>query len=233
MPLVEKLIYFLGDTEAGRIPKARGDLRDALLAAGPVLERAGALRAAFTVADLDDPRAESVFQANAYGLIDAVVYLWVDCLDGRGELEAVLEPLAARCAGYSVTESAPRRHAQRDWADGERSPGVNFVSAFTKLPRVDDEAFFRQWHGSHTPLSLELHPLTSYIRNSVARSLTPGAPTLRAIVNESVASLDVAADEDVFYGGAEGKRRTGEDLAKFMDARTLSTVLMSEYVLRS
>jgi hypothetical protein len=36
------------------------------------------------------------------------VSLWVDSLDGREEIEATLSPLAARFAGYLVTESVPR-----------------------------------------------------------------------------------------------------------------------------
>ena len=230
---MEKLIYFLGETEAGRIPRGRVELRDALLASGPALTSAGALKSSFTVADLDDPRLDRVFQANAFGLMDAMVSLWVDSVDGRKAIEAILSPLAPRLAGYLVTESVPRAWQGRDWPDGERSPGVAFVSAFPKLDSVDDEDFYEFWHGSHTPLSLEIHPLLTYFRNSVARCLTPGAPRHNAIVNESVASLEVASNDDLFYSGTEGQRRTEEDLMRFIDYETLSTVLMSEYILRS
>jgi hypothetical protein len=233
LPGMEKLVYLMGDSEAGSIPKGRSDLRDALLEIGPALANAGALKSSFTVADLDDPLAESVYQANAYGLLDAKVSLWVDSLDGRKEIEAVLEPLVARLAGYLVTESVPRAYEGRDWADGERSPGVAFVSAFPKAEGIDDELFYARWHGSHTPLSLEIHPLLTYIRNAVARCLTPNAPPHRAIVNESVASLAIAADPNVFYSGEEGQKRATEDLVRFADYKTLSTVLMSEYTLKS
>lgn len=39
---MEKLIYLLGDTEAGALPKGRDDLREKILAAAPALEAAGA-----------------------------------------------------------------------------------------------------------------------------------------------------------------------------------------------
>ena len=81
-----------------------------------------------------------------------------------------------------------------------RSPGVSLVTAFPKPKHLDDETFYARWHGSHTPMSLEIHPLTRYVRNSVARCLTPGAPPYRAIVSESVESLEVAADPERFYG---------------------------------
>ena len=227
------MIYLLGDTEPGAIPKACTRLRDALLEAGPRLVDAGARRTSFTVADLDDPLAEGVTQLNAHGLLDAKVALWVDSIDGRKDIEAILEPLAARSAGYLVTESIPRDYAQRDWKDGERSPGVALVTSFPKPDRLDDDFFFERWHGSHTPLSLEIHPLLHYVRNTVARVLTPGAPPFRAIVNESVATLEIAADPVQFNGSAEGARRAGEDLMQFVDFKTLSTVLMSEYILQS
>jgi hypothetical protein len=230
---MEKLVYLLGDTDPGKIPMGRTDLRDALLEVGPALTNAGALKSTITVADLEDPLSATVFQANAFGLLDAKVSLWVDSLDGREEIEATLSPLAARFAGYLVTESVPRAFEGRAWADGERSPGVALVSAFPKLEGIDDETFFAFWHGSHTPLSLEIHPLLTYIRNSVARTLTPGAPAHRAIVNESVASLEIAADPNLFYGGEEGEKRASEDLLCFVDFKTLSSVLMSEYILRS
>jgi len=71
------------------------------------------------------------------------------------------------------------------------------------------------------------------VRNAVARALTPGAPPYRAIVNESVASLEIAADPEQFYSSRDGQRRAGEDLATFVDFRTLNTALMSEYILAS
>lgn len=230
---MEKLVYLLGDTEPGTPAAACHELRDALLAAGPALVDAGALRLSFTVADIDDPLAEQVTCLNADGLIDAKVAVWVDSLDGRKEIEAVLAPLAARMAGYLVTESVPRDYAARDWPDGERSPGVALVSTFPKKEGLDDETFYARWHGSHTPLSLEIHPLLHYVRNAVVRALTPGAPPYRAIVNESVASLEIAADPERFYGSADGARRAGKDLARFVDFPTLSSALMSEYIVRS
>jgi hypothetical protein len=230
---MEKLIYMLGDTEPGTLPQGRADLRDALLAAGSSLASAGAQRASFTVADIDDPLAGEVAQFNVDGLIDAKVSFWLDSIDSRGEVEKVLAPLTKRMAGYLVTESIPRDYAERAWADGERSPGVALVTTFPKPEHLDDETFYACWHGSHTPLSLEIHPLLHYVRNAVARVLTPGAPPYRAIVNESVATLEIAADPELFYSSREGMKRAGEDLAKFVDWKTLSTALMSEYILES
>ena len=66
------------------------------------------------------------------------------------------------------------------------------MTTFDKPASLDDETFYARWHGSHTPLSLEIHPLTLYVRNSVVRALTPGARPRRAIGNEAVGSLSTA-----------------------------------------
>jgi hypothetical protein len=228
---MEKLIYLLGDAESGTLPRARSDLRDALLEIGPDLVRAGARRISLAVADLDDPDADRVRQFNASGLMDAKLSLWLESVDDRSRIEALFSPLAKRSAGYLVTESVPRALRGQDLGPGERSPGVSLLTTFPKPDRIDEETFYDRWHGSHTPLSLEIHPLIQYVRNSVARVLTTGAPPIRAIVNESVASIAIAADPISFYRSERDRERAVEDLFSFVDFETLSMVLMSEYIL--
>ena len=228
---MEKLIFLLGDAEKGVIPKARTRLREALLATGPSLERAGVSKADFTVADLDDPIADGVAQFNAHGLLDAKVSLWLDSVDLVEEVYGVLAPRAARIAGYLVTESIPRALEGHEPVPGGQSPGVQLVTTFPRPERLDPETFYARWHGSHTPLSLEIHPLLQYNRNSVARSLTSAAPRLDAIVHESVASAQIAADPISFYRSEEDQKRAYEDLLSFVDFADLSMVLMNEYAL--
>lgn len=228
---MEKLIYLLGDAEAGTVPQARADLRDALFDVAPSLVAAGARDLSFSVADVDDPGLARVAQFNNMGLFDAQLSLWVDHIDGRAGIESIVSGLAARHAGYLVTESILRDYAARDWKSGEASPGIALVTTFPKPETIDDETFYARWHGSHGPLSLELHPLTRYVRNSVARGLTPGAPSIRAIVSESVESAAIAADVDKFYAGRENRKRIVKDLLSFAELSTLSTVVMREYIL--
>ena len=228
---MEKLIYLLGDAAPGSIPSGRADLRDAMLEAAPRLVSAGGRKITFRVADVDDPDVGRVEQFNRMGLLDAQLSVWVDCLDDRSEIESIVARLASRHAGYLVTESILREHAHRDWKPGEPSPGIALLSTFPKPAALDDETFFARWHGSHGKLSLELHPLTRYVRNAVARVLTPGAPPLRAIVSESVASAAIAADVDQFYSGRENRKKIIRDLLSFAEFESLSTVVMREYIL--
>ena len=228
---MEKLVYLLGDAEPGEVPRARVDLRDRLLEVGPALDRLGARQALCTVADLDDPEADRMTQLNRDGLIDASVSFWLESVDQRREVEKLLLPLAKRSAGYLVTESVPRALQGHEPRFGERSPGVALVTTFPKPERIDDETFYARWHDSHTPLSLETHPLLQYIRNSVARVLTGGAPPFRGIVSESVESPEIMASPTAFYRSEENRKRAVQDLLSFIDLDALSTVLMSEYCL--
>jgi len=228
---MEKLIYLLGDAEAGTIPQGRGDLRNALLDAAPSLGSVGARDLTLSVADVDDPDVDGVAQFNSMGLLDAQLSIWVDNLDMRAGIESIVSGLSDRYAGYLVTESILREYEARTWQSGEASPGIALVTTFPKPEAIDEETFYARWQGSHGPLSLELHPLTRYVRNAVARVLTPGAPPIRAIVSESVESGAVAADVEQFYGGRENRRRIVKDLFSFAELETMSTVVMREYIL--
>lgn len=227
---MEKLVYLLGDTEAGKPPRRRNDLREKIFAAVPALEAAGARDLAVSVADVDDPALDEIAHMNAHGLIDGQVSLWVDRIDGRGEIESIVAGLATRHAGYLVTESILREYPKRDWARGEASPGIAIFTTFPKPEALDLDTFYARWHGSHGPLTLEIHPFTRYVRNSVFRPLTGDAPMFHAIVSESVAACAVAADPELLYGGAENRKRIMKDLLSFVDFSTMSSVPMREYL---
>ena len=227
---MEKLVYLLGDAEAGTPPQRRHDLREKIFAVVPALEAAGARDLTVTVADIEDPALDQIAQMNAHGLIDGQVSLWVDCLDGRREIEAIVSSLASRFAGYLVTESILREYPRQEWARGEASPGVAIFTTFPKPDALDFETFYARWHGSHGPLTLLLHPLTRYVRNAVVRGITAGAPTLHAIVSESVASCAVVADPDQFYSGPENRKKIVKDLLSFADMTTMSSIPMREYL---
>ena len=227
---MEKLIYLLGDAEAGTPPQRRHDLREKIFAVVPALEAAGARDLTVTVADIEDPALDQIAQMNAHGLIDGQVSLWVDCLDDRREIEAIVSSLASRFAGYLVTESILREYPRQEWARGEASPGVAIFTTFPKPDALDFETFYARWHGSHGPLTLLLHPLTRYVRNAVVRGITAGAPTLHAIVSESVASCAVVADPDQFYSGPENRKKIVKDLLSFADMTTMSSIPMREYL---
>lgn len=223
---MEKLAYLMGATPGGAA------LRDALL--GPVareIREAGGRGTEVFVADLLAEQIARYPAVGSDGYMDGIVTTWVDSLDDRARIEAPLGEVSDRLAGYLVTESVPREYAARSWPDAERSPGVCLASAFPKKAGIDDESFYRCWHGSHTPLSLRIHPLTRYVRNAVARRLTPDAPEYRAIVCESVADFEHAADPLVFYGSKQAQKQAFADIQRFADMATLQSVVMSEFLI--
>ena len=228
---MEKLVYLLWKREVEDI----GRFRDALLEQrAPRLLEQGALALTINVSDLlDTVGRKSPLVIGEGRSLSACLSLWLDCLDTRGSIEAELRTIAPRLAGYLVTESVPMRCPDRDWPDGTRSPGVTLWTAFPKPERVTDEQFYAHWHGSHTPLSFEIHPLWEYVRNAVARPLTAGAPPYRAIVEERFRTLEDLIDPMRFFGSAENIQRVLTDIGAFSDLDQMNTAPMSEWIIKS
>lgn len=235
---MEKLHYVLWrrpSDDPGTIERALLD------EVAPALVAGGAGRVRLFV---EDPVVARSFRYGAHAngqLLTATISFWLDSLDRRSPFEAsIARARAAEMAGYLVTESVPRGYQRRDWPDGARSPGVSIVTIFDKSPAISDEDFYAEWHGRHTPMSFEIHPLSLYVRNSVARPLTADAPTLRGIVEEAVPTVDDLLDPDRFFGG-NGDRarmkanigRINAHLAGFADAPRLETCAMADYIVSS
>jgi EthD domain len=137
--------------------------------------------------------------------------LWVDSVD---VWPAILEQVPADA--YLVTESVPQPVA----AD----PGLlTHLTWFPKPDRLSDEDFFHGWHVVHTPSSAALHPRRlGYVRDAVARALTPGAPPVRAIVSESF-RLEDYLDPARLFGGPEALKVTMDELPLYADAADISS----------
>ncbi len=229
---MEKLIYIAWKREG----EANVDLRKRWIdETAPAILDAGVRSLTINVSDLVDRLGERGFLVMGEGRsIAAEISLWLDCIDDRAPVEEVLRPASGRLAGYLVTESVPQPCVDRDWPDGERSPGVTHFTAFPKPERVSEEAFYAAWHGVHTPLSFELHPRRwLYVRNTVARALTFGAPPYRAIVEERFRTIEDYTDPKRLFGSKEVVDRMMAELADFADVERMDSVPMSEYILRS
>jgi hypothetical protein len=172
--------------------------------------------------------------------IGATVNVWLESLDDRGPYEAVLGGAADRVAGYLVTESVPLAYDGRTWPDGERSPGVKQITMFDKRSDIDDAQFFARWHGSHTPLTFEVHPVCLYVRHAVARAVTGGAPRWRGIVEEGLREVEDLTDPMRYFsaGGSpdtleHNVKRVIEDVSSFLDLDSVESYPTAEYILRS
>lgn len=139
-------------------------------AAAPRLDVPGLRRLAVSrPAGLANPTLLLGLGSRLAGLVE----IWVDSVDVWRDVVAQVPSDA-----YLVTESVP----QTPPVD---SSLLTHLSWFPKPDRLTEEEFFHGWHDVHTPSSFRLHPLRQgYVRDAVARTLTPGSPPVRAIVSE-------------------------------------------------
>ncbi|EGD53436.1 hypothetical protein [Gordonia neofelifaecis] len=138
-----------------------------------------------------------------------VAQLWLDSVD-------VWPQVVDQVSGdaYLVTESVPQAV----------EPGelLTHFTWFPKPDRLSEEEFFHGWHVVHTPSSALLHPLRKgYVRDAVARTLTPGSPPVRAIVSEFF-DEDVYLDPARLFAPGELKT-TGEELPLYADREAISS----------
>lgn len=224
---MEKLVYVLWDVPEGLVSRAGPDL----LALDP---------RGLTINVVDPDVDMSATVAVPDQGVGATVDVWLDSLDDRGPYESVLGGAANRVAGYLVTESVPLAYETRTWPDGERSPGVKQITMFDKRADIDDAQFFARWHGSHTPLTFEVHPVCLYVRHAVARAVTDGAPRWRGIVEEGLCEVEDLTDPMRYFsaGGSpdtleHNVKRVMEDVSSFLDLESVESYPTAEYILRS
>jgi uncharacterized protein (TIGR02118 family) len=153
----------------------------------------------------------------------------------RADVDALEHAFAQRGLLVSVyrAETATPVAYERTWPEGEVSPGLVQLTFLRRKPGMDDEAFVEAWHGVHTPLAMEIHPLWRYTRHHVREVVTEGATPFEGIVE-----LHFRHDEDVtdplrFYGGdAENAKRIARDVRSWIDFGTIEVVHGREHVLR-
>lgn len=224
---MEKMIYFLHQP-SGSVE----DFRTALL--GPVvdaLRAAGASQLTINVADLNRELQEDApgRLLGPWEDIAGAVSLWHDTIDHRASLEEALTQCCESLTGYLVTESVVQTF-ERQWRDGERRPGVTQFGANGKPEGISDEAFYYNWQVLHSTQSFELHPdRWSYVRNAVARPLTPDAPAYRAIVLEHFRTLEDFTDDSRYFGSEAAVQEMIEHMPGFCDLATMFSLGMSEY----
>ncbi len=237
MPAVEKLVYGLWRRPDQDLDAIRAALLDEVAPELLALDVDG-LRI-----NVEEPAGAAYrVGANPDGaLLAASVSLWLGSYDDRGPHEAAIARAGATTYGWIVAESIARGYGDhRTWPDGERSPGLSITTFFDKKDGVDDETFYRIWHGEHTPLSFEIHPFWLYVRNQVLRPITPGAPSVRGIVYEAVPTDEDMLDFTRFFGCPGEPERlmdqikvVDDHMHTFGDTTTLQCVPMREWIFRT
>jgi len=161
----------------------------------------------------------------------AMVSVWgedgVSALAGR-----VLDRLAGLdgdVMGYEVDEVIPVVRPAGS------TPGACLLTLLRQNPALDREAFFKEWFGRHTPMSLEIHPLMGYVRNEVRKALLPGSPPWDGIVTEDFRQAADLLNPLRLFGGPlralPNMARVGLHIRKFLDLGTLENYLVTEFSL--
>jgi hypothetical protein len=242
---MEKLMYVLwGDGDG-----AAGDaLRERLTATtAPALFASGARALTVDVHDTDAAAAPPpVPTPEDEEPMAAVVSVWIDAYDRRAPFEKALAGLGRRFAGYLVVESVyddygtTEHSGPRNWADGERSPGVLTVALIHRPDGLGYAEWIERWHGTQSPVSAELQPRTRYVRNEVVRAVTADAPEVHGIVEEAWPSAEHVADPMLFFNAGGDPDVMGRNLQRMMDSvnacldlNRFRTATMSEYFVRS
>jgi hypothetical protein len=239
---VEKLVYLIWDRPS-RDPE---DLRKQFVEdLGPRILASGARGLEVHVDDGDAQVPTMIKVPDDELPVRACVSVWLDAHDFRAPVEELLAEAGIRRAGYLVTEAIYRdygdnEHAPpRAWPDGERSPGVVMLTIFDKPAGTDDETFYGHWYGHQSPMSEWMQPRCRYVRNTVVRALTPGAPRYKAIVAEAWPSAEHLTDLPTFFGSPDGadlgeRIRIMLDSTKLLfDPATMRSYTLSEYILKS
>jgi hypothetical protein len=239
---VEKLMYLVTLPTAMARPDVRTLMIDSVAPALLALDPRG------LTMDLDDEEADvppPVPAAQSDEAVRAVVSVWVDAYDRRGPLEEVLRT-AGHIDGYQVIESLYTDYgesqwaAPRDWPDRTRSPGLLTVATIEMPEGRDPDEWLDYWHSTVSTVSERIQPRTRYVRNAVFRSITPGAPPFRALVEEGWPSGGHIIDPMLFYC-ADGDQAVLEanmklmieTIVAFTDLSTLRSYTMSEWILKS
>jgi hypothetical protein len=240
---VEKLIYLVWLPEG--TPRRR--VREVMLGSvAPVLLGLGPKGLTMDLDDEDADVPSPMPPPPGEPMPQSVVSLWLDAYDHREPFEAVLRSVSARLAGYQVTESLYSDYGDspwsgpRDWPDGERSPGLLTVALFEQRPDMALEEWLTFWHTKQSPMSEAVQPRCRYVRNTAFRTLTPGAPPYRGIVEEAWPSAIHVTDPMLFYCGEGDPERMSANIATmvehvtaFIDLATMRSLTMSEWILRS
>jgi hypothetical protein len=234
---MEKIVYLV----RGDIDAVDGDaLRDRLVdeVAPRVLEHPEVHGVAVLVHDRAAAEAPSPAPAPPGERTHvALVSAWVDCYQRRPALD--LGP-DLDVDEHLVVESLYADHSNRDWADGERSPGVVTVACIHRPESLPEPQWLHNWHEVQSPVSGELQPRTRYVRNRVVQTLTLEASVVDGIVEESWPSARHVADPDLFFNGGGDPERVKANLEQMManvvaclDLDKLRSTTMSEYLVRS
>ena len=153
----------------------------------------------------------------------------------KADILETLTGMEGFAGAFSVREELPVEY-DKTWNDGETTPGVGLLTLFHSKKGISYETFLKRWHGSHTPLSLKLHPLWNYSRNVVLEKLTGNAAWYDGIVEEHVRKKADLLNPFRFFGKPwiilYNMYLVYTDTKSFIDYKRIETYLVKEIVFK-
>ena len=223
-----KYIYVLrggGESHEGWGHRMRHEVAPRLLALGPD-------KLQLTVTESAPPKA-SLFPFKREPI---AIFNIHDSAGDPSRYTETLQNAAASVSGYDVEQAYPVDY-EKTWRDGEPTPSPILLTMLHKKPGISAEEYIRRWHGGHTPLSLEIHPLWYYQRNVVRAPVTEDAEPSDGIVLEACPTRGDLLNPARFFGGAlkmvPNMLRVAKDIKGFLDMKRTETFYATEYHLRS
>lgn len=163
----------------------------------------------------------------------AVVSIYGD-LDRLEELSP--ESIKGFAGSYLVNEALPVSY-EKNWDDGQVTPGICLLTLFRKKKELDYNTFIDRWHQGHTPLSMKIHPLWHYNRNVIKDILSNESEIFNGIVEEHFRTRSDLLNPFRFFGNPfiviPRMWQVYTDVRSFIDYPSIESYLVSEYIIRS
>ena len=138
--------------------------------------------------------------------------------DVTGErLEAAIDRVTERKAGYLVVESVPLLNTTHTAPEGERTPGTTLLTCLIPKAGMAYDDFLKHWQVVQRRVALETQSTYLYIRNVVVQALTQDAPPWVGIVEEGFPT-EAVTDPMLWYKASGSKKTYEENFAKMMDS---------------
>jgi hypothetical protein len=160
----------------------------------------------------------------------------ISVYSGKPEPMDVLMQMKGFAGAYRVDEVLPVAY-QKEWPDGELTPGICLLTLFNRRKGLDHATFIHRWHNSHTPLSLKIHPLWNYSRNVVLEKQTAESEHWEGIVEEQTRTMSELLNPFKFFGPpwvvVQRMLAVYVDTKSFLDYKGIETYLAREVVFKS
>lgn len=166
--------------------------------------------------------------------MSAIISVFTENPETAEELVDIIKPEVHFMAGYKTLQAIPRDY-NKNWEDGQASPGVKQVTLLQKRTDLEYDEFKDYWFCSHTPLALDINPIWRYERNEVLNAITPDAPPYNGIVGLHFEFENDITNLNRFFGGnfLVNSILIGIDVFNFIDMNEIEVTAMTEYIIRS